>query len=267
MRRPLLAALVWVAASASAAAASPDGLTTQPTVIGIPTAWIQPGGALHVSGDGDHHAGSGIRATAGLGPLAEVDVASDDLLVRCDPCAGAERATTGLQQVSGGFKLGLWEDAWFRHQPALAVGVNAPITSRAGERAAEAYAVASLTVGPLRLHAGASAWSTEHRGADGARLHSGGLRAPRPLAAFEWTPEIYPRNTVSAEIQWVPELGPTAADTGPRWVIMWGMRYRAFAWGNIELGVKHRQGEDLGDAAIMVRVSARIGRGLSFGRL
>ena len=81
MRTHTLLVVVVIAGSATTAAAGPDGLVAAPTVIGVPTAWIQPPGAAHVSGDADHHLGSGVRITKSLGRLAEVDVASDDLLV------------------------------------------------------------------------------------------------------------------------------------------------------------------------------------------
>ena len=47
MRRLVLVVAV-IAGSATAASAGPDGLITAPTVIGVPTAWIQPAGAAHV---------------------------------------------------------------------------------------------------------------------------------------------------------------------------------------------------------------------------
>ena len=265
MRRPALIVVVVLAASATTAAAGPDGLVAAPTVIGVPTAWIQPAAAVHLSGDVDHRLGSGVRLTKSLGRLAEVDVASDDQVQRCNPCAGDTRATQGVQLVSGAFKLAAGEDAWFRHQPAIAIGVRAPITSlddaAVAARATQAFAVASTTWGPVRLHLGASAWATEHRGGDGATIHRGGLRAARPLAGLEWTPEIYPRTTLSTDVQWLPELGPTAAETAPRWLFAWGVRYRAFSWSAIELAVKHREGDSLSDATVTLRLSARLGRG------
>lgn len=259
--RGLVVVVVVLAGAARTAAAGPDGLVAAPTVIGIPTAWIQPAGAAHVSLDADHELASGVRVTKSLGPLAEVDVASDDLVLTCAPCAGDGRLAEGLQQVSGGFKLGVGQDTWFRHQPAIALGVFAPIHARGGARASEAFAVASLRAGPVRLHAGVSTWATEHTGAGGETITSGGLLAVRPLAGVEWTPTIYPRTTLSTDVQFLPELGPTAAETSRRWLFTWGVRYRAFGWGAIELAVKHREREKLDDAAVMLRMSARLGRG------
>ena len=259
--RALLVALVVLAAAPAAAegpAATADGLARAPTVIGVPTAWIQEGGALHVTGDVDHHGSSGVRVTKSLGRLAELDLGADDAVVACDPCTGPMRATEGVQLASAGFKLALWEH---RFRPALAVGVRAPIGPADRARAAEAYAVASKTLGPIRLHVGASAWATEHRLADDTLVRVGGLRTVRPLVGLEWKPVIYPRTTLSADAQFVPELGPTRADTAPRWRFAWAVRYRALSWAAIELAVKHRQGEALGDAAVMLRLSARLGRG------
>jgi hypothetical protein len=261
MRPSALLVTAVIAGSASAASAGPDGLDTAPTVIGVPTAWIQPAGAAHVSLDGDRFLNSGVRVTKSLSSIAEIDVASDDTILTCDPCRGDGRTTEGLQAVSGGFKLAAGEDAWFRHQPALAVGVNAHITARDEARAAQAYAVASTTWGPVRLHAGAQAWATEHRGGDGAAIRRGDLLAVRPMAGLAWTPYIYPRTILQADFQWVPELGPTAAETDLRWLFAWGARYRAFRWGAIEFAVKHREGEKIGDAAVMIRLTARLGKG------
>lgn len=272
--RPLVLLLAAAAIVAGPGAASADdgqdGLLYGPRVITIPTAWIQPELTAHLSGDADFHLDSGARFAVRMGRLVEIDLAADDLLQSCDPCSGLDRATEGVQLGSVGWKLGVWQDAWFRHQPALALGVRVPIAaatpawSDAPPRAAEAFVVASRVIGPLRLHAGLSAWQTEHVGRDGAVIAQGDLLAVRPIAGFEWTPKIYPKTSLAADVQWTPELGPTAGETGRRWLFAWGVRYRAFPWSAIELAVKHRQGDDLSDAAIMVRLMTVLSKKTDF---
>lgn len=271
--RPLVllsAAAALVAAPAAASADDTDGLVHGPRVITIPTAWIQPKVAGHLSGDADLRLDSGGMLAASMGRLVEIDLAGDDLLQICDPCAGRDRDTTGLQLASVGWKLGVWQDAWFRHQPALALGVRVPIDASAPAwtdatpRAAEAFVVASRELGPIRAHAGVSAWQTEHVDRAGATIVTGHLFAIRPLAGLEWTPRIYPRTSIATDLQFVPELGPTRAETGRRWIFAWGIRYRAFPWSAIELAVKHRQGEGLEQAAVMVRLSTVLSKKTDF---
>ncbi|MEZ4403100.1 MAG: hypothetical protein R3B06_23960 [Kofleriaceae bacterium] len=222
-----------------------------PTVLTVPTAFVQPGTSLYLSGGVDHRRGSQVRATASYARLVEVDVGGDSLVHGCDPCAGAARATRAVQTTTAGWKLGL-----ARGSAALAVGVRVPITGSPDARVGQVFTVAGLRLGLARVHLGAAAWATEHRGADGGVVRTRAGAALRPLAGLEWTPTIYPRTTVAADLQWVPELGPTAAATTPRWVFTWGVRYQALAWSDIELTVQHRELDQLGEATVMVRASA-----------
>ena len=251
MRR-LAVSLATVAALASAARGDDEVATQAPTVLAIPTAWIIPRTAVHVSGDVDHRLGSGARATLAYGRLVEVDVGGDGLVTACDVCGGDARAPRPVQQTTAGWKLGVrpWPGV------ALAAGVRVPFGRRGEGRATEAFAVASARLGQVRLHAGASTWATSHRGADGGTLTQGALAGVRPLLGVEWTPDIYPRTTLLADLQWLPQLGPTDAETASRWSFSWGVRYRALRWSAIELGVRHRQDDALGDATVMVRLSA-----------
>lgn len=250
MRR--LAPLAIVAALASGAAADDGGLAAGPTVLAIPTAWTQPRTTLTAALDVDHRGTSGARVTLGYARLVEVDLRGDGELWACDPCAGPTRAVEPVRQPTAGWKLALrpWRDG------AVAAGVRVPLGSRDRVRASEAFVVLSQKLGPLRLHLGASTWASEHRGATGATIARAPTRGVRPLAGLEWTPAIYPRTTILADLQWLPQLGPTAAETAPRWAFAWGVRYRALAWSAIELGVRHRQDDELGGAAVMVRLSA-----------
>ncbi|MBP6847061.1 MAG: hypothetical protein KA201_25095 [Kofleriaceae bacterium] len=244
--------LLIVAALASGAAADDGALGRGPTVLTIPTAWTQPRTSLTAALDGDHRGGSGARITLGYARLVEVDLRGDGELTACAPCAGPARAVEPVRQPTAGWKLALtpWRDG------AVAAGVRVPLGYRERARASEAFVVLSQRLGPVRLHAGASTWASAHRGADGGTVTRGPGASVRPLVGLEWTPEIYPRTTILADLQWLPQLGPTAAETAPRWAFAWGVRYRALAWSAIELGVRHREGDELGGATVMVRLSA-----------
>ncbi len=223
-----------------------------PTVITIPTAWTQPGTALYASLGGDHRFGTSARATVGYARLVEVDVGGDGLVTSCAPCDGTAREATPTQLATAGWKLAVRPTA----RLALAGGLRVPLPGGDGRRAASAFAIASLRLGPAALHAGASTWASRHRGEDGAAIALAPSASVRPLVGLEWTPRIYPRTTLGADLQWLPELGPTPATTGARWSFAWGVRYRALPWSAVELAVRHREGDALGDATVMVRLAA-----------
>ncbi len=143
--------------------------------------------------------------------------------------------------------------------PALVLGVRTTFAARGHEpgraRASELHAVASRVLGPVRVHAGAAVLDGGFgdRGA-GERLDA----QVRPIAGLEWTPSIYPRTSMLADVAWVPRLAPGAL--GLEWVAGWGVRYQALAWGSIELLIRHREDEGLADSTVLVRVHAVVGR-------
>ena len=73
-------------------------------------------------------------------------------------------------------------------------------------------------------------------------------------AGLEITPPQYPKTTLMTDIAYLPLLRQSAPDL--EWAIGWGVRYQALKWGSIELAVRHREGEGLGDSTVMVRVNA-----------
>ena len=250
--RAVVSLLLVLAVAGPAVADDGVASTLAPTVLTVPTAWTQPGTAIYASGDADHRGAASARATLSYARLVDVDVGGDELITTCAVCAGVGRTVTGVRQTTAGWKLSVrpWPGG------AVALGVRVPFGHRDVGRATEAFAVASAQLGPVRLHGGASTWASAHVGADGATIRRRPTAGVRPLAGLEWTPEIYPRTTLLADLQWLPQLGPTVEETGPRWAFGWGVRYRAFAWNAIELGVRHRAGDELGGATVMVRVSA-----------
>ena len=97
-----------------------------------------------------------------------------------------------------------------------------------GERAAQLFAVASVALGPVR-----------------------------PLGGVEWTPAIFPKSTLIADLAWAARVDGATASFG--WVGGGGVRYQALSWGAIELGVQVREGDGLERPVIFVRVNAALG--------
>ena len=54
-----------------------------------------------------------------------------------------------------------------------------------------------------------------------------------------------------------PSAGAVPRAPAPKleWLVSWGVRYQAFAWGWIELAVRHRQAEGLAASTVFVRVN------------
>jgi hypothetical protein len=65
------------------------------------------------------------------------------------------------------------------------------------------------------------------------------------------------------DVAWLPEV----EDAGPRlrWTLGWGVRYQALRWGAIDLLVRQREDQALGDAVVMVRVSGALALGKPLG--
>ena len=61
---------------------------------------------------------------------------------------------------------------------------------------------------------------------------------------------------------------PEVKDAGPRlhWVLGWGVRYQALRWGAIDLVVRQREDQALGDATVLVRLTGALRLGQPFGR-
>jgi hypothetical protein len=76
----------------------------------------------------------------------------------------------------------------------------------------------------------------------------------RPVGGVEWTPPQYPKTTLMGDVSYVPFLRDTVVpEVALEWVAGWGVRYQAFEWSAIELAVRHREDEGLGDSTVMVR--------------
>jgi hypothetical protein len=231
----------------------------------VPTARLQPSGGLYATGGAfvipDRTPMLGVAF--GLGGLADVDLEVHDRLAVClepgtDGCVAESIATP-----TAGFRIGLPERFYGRWQPALALGFRAPIGDReidvAGDpsrfRAARLYAVASSQLGPVELHAGADVWDAEVIDSAGTRqLHDEPLRRRvRPLAGLVWNPSIYPRTHLLVDGSWAPVFD--GDEVTLRWLMSWGVRYQALSWGSIELDVRHREGGDLGDSEVTIRLN------------
>ncbi|TMQ16756.1 MAG: hypothetical protein E6J90_11120 [Deltaproteobacteria bacterium] len=230
--------------AARPAAADPDGAR----VFTVPTAWLLPAGAAGATLGIDHRGDTTAVASFGLG-MAEAEIDQDTDIRGCTDCA---MRPLPLRLGRAAFRLGVRQDAWLPGMPALVLGVRATFAAYdpavPDPRASDAYAVASRDLGIVRLHAGVDALSASVAGRRAAaRL--------RPLAALEVHPPMYPRSSLLGDLAWEPNLDAVhGASLG--WLLGVGVRYQAFAWAQIELAVRARQGEDLGAATVMVRVNA-----------
>lgn len=241
-----------------------------PRVIHAPVGRILPAGKVHATAGanatfGASHRGSGMLAfTAGLADIAELELGVADDVLTCEPCT--DRATRKpVWPLVAGFKMGVNQDTWFRHQPALALGFRTTAGGRelpwtgAGAKIAEAYLAASIDVGfGLRLHGGAAMWASRHYDPSGAAIvMKASGKTIRPFAAFEFTPSNFPRTTLVGDVAWIPELDPAKATL--RWIGGWGVRYQALSWGSIELEVRHREGDGLAGSTVLVRLDGVFG--------
>ena len=247
--RPSLVLAVLLAMAGSAAAEP-----VLPRVITAPTAWLPRAGVVTAT-VGGARAGSGTAIIGvGLG-IASVDVGIDRDVrgcTVCDPDADAYDATS-LWLGRAAFRLGARQDALVRGMPAIVLGVRTTFAARGATfgraRTTEAYLVASRELGGgVRLHLGGALIDAAH----GDREVHLGVTA-RPFAGLEWTPAIYPRTTLLADLAYVPRFAPDAIAL--EWVGDWGVRYDALAWASIELAVRHRENEGLADSNVMVRLN------------
>jgi hypothetical protein len=236
-------------AIASPASADP----ALPRVLAVPTAWLPLSGAVVTSAGVDRHGAGMADIDIGLGGLASVEVGLDS---DARGCTGCEQATA-LALGRAAFRMGVRQDAWFRGAPALVLGLRTTFAARGhdfGEaRVTEGYVVASRVVGPVRAHVGGQITSA----AFGDRTVQLDAR-PSALAGLEWTPSIYPRTSVLADLAWAPQFSPTEIEL--KWLASWGVRYQALPWASVELAVRHRQDEGLGDSDVMIRVNAVLAR-------
>ena len=238
--RPLVIVLLVGLASARAATADP----VPSRVLTAPTAWLPPAGAAIGTAGSDHRGAGSLIVGYGLGGLAAVELGTDTDVRG----GGDDPEARWLGRAA--FRLGARQDAWFAGMPALVVGVRTTFAARGHTygkaRASEAYLVGSRALGPTRVHLGAAAIDG---GFGDTRLGA----TVRPLAGLEWTPPIYPRTSILADVMWVPRLDPDRVRL--EWVAGWGVRYQALSWGSIELAVRHRQDEGLGDSTVLVRLN------------
>ncbi|MCX5748379.1 MAG: hypothetical protein NT062_38490 [Proteobacteria bacterium] len=247
-------AMVVTIAALHATPAAADDLRDRSIghVITAPTAWLPPGGVTATTGL-DHHGGTMLSGTISIGPFASVELGGDSEVRICHGCGDTRPDAIWLGRAT--FKLGASQDQWFVGQPALAFGVRTTFAGKHDTRVAEAFVVASRDLGPIRLHVGASASDgRDERTTAPRRSLRDELRALRPLGGFEWTPGQYPKTSLMGDIAWVPLVEDDAVSA--RYVTSFAVRYQAFAWSSIELGMNYREAEEIGDSTFFVRVNA-----------
>ncbi len=252
-----LIAIGVIASGPGGGVASAD--PTADRVFTAPTAWLPPAnvvigtGVIDLRAVADKRVESTIILGYGLGGLAAVDAGTDTDVRGCsEDCTGAGRPRA-LYLGRASFRLGARQHAWFRGMPALVLGVRTTFAASGrfeDARVTEAYVVASRELGPLRMHVGVAVLD-----AGFAEVEQG--PKARPLAGLEWTPSQYPKTTLMGDVAWMPRL--ESDEAGDRialeWVAGWGVRYQAFTWGAIDLAVRHRQAEELGDSTVMLRMT------------
>lgn len=246
MRTAAAIAGLVVLAVARAAAAEPPPLDH---VVTAPTAWLPQAGTAVGWAGVDHRGAGSIDVGLGLGGIAAVDVGADHDLRACDGCGIGKPSAVALGRA--GFRVGVRQDAWFGGQPAIVLGTRATFAGARGARVSDLYLVASRALGGLRLHVGLDAMDA--RADDRAGEPRLGATV-RPTFGAELTVAQYPRTTLMADLVWVPRVDPGAAG-GVEGLGGWGVRYQAYKWGAIELAVRHRGGEGIADATVMVRVA------------
>lgn len=273
----LFRVLLWVILVGLAgrpATAQPAALPrapTSPRVVHAPTAWLQPARQLHVALGTSHRLAPSASMAFGVGDVAELDLELTDRLVACPGC-GEERDATNLFAASALFKLGVATSAARAWRLGAALGFRRTIATRAvtaGGRDAELAAAQLYLVGGVRwrgpageldAHAGAELFDAAH---GDARITHIAARTLRPVAGLAWTPPPYPRTSLVVDVAWAPEV----KDGPPRlaWAVGWGVRYQALSWGAIELVVRQREDEALGDSTVMVRVAGALSLGKPLG--
>ncbi len=249
MRRILAIAVAAVASLGGAAAADPAPPPAElPHVLTAPTAWLPAAGSVIAMGGLDHTGEPMVDLAYGFGGLAALD-AGVDTDVEAAKVAGGPTSEVPLGRA--GFRMGTRQDAWGL---ALAELVGARVTfSGSGRRVTDVYAVASAKLGAVRVHVGADVIDAK------ASSEAPPLGASvRPTAAVELTPPMYPRTTLLADVAWLPELVGDGVKL--QYAAGGGVRYQALSWGAIELDVRSREGEGLGDTKVMVRLDGVWGR-------
>ncbi len=268
MRASLAITLAVLAIAGRAAAEPPAPSPPVPRVLNVPSAHLQGAGRLFLTAGGslvtERDPFAGI--TFGLGNLADVDLELHDRVGNCNGCTPERRAAASIATPTAGFKVGLPEARLARWQPALALGFRAPIASRQvagpdGERtlrAARMTLMASRTLRPIELHGGAEIWDASARGPAGDLfLHDRPLADRiRPYLGLGWNPSAYPRTWLLADLSFAPVVD--GDDIEMRYTFDWGVRYRWTSWSSVELDVRYRQGDELGDTDVLVRINAAL---------
>ena len=234
----LAVAMVLIAAGTAIADPAPIG-----HVITAPTAWLPPEGSIVGSASLDHRGDGGFRFTYGLGGLAALEIGGDKDLRACDAACAAKPEPKWNGHMA--FTMGVPQ---VDLRPAFALGF-ATTFDKPSLKAVDLHLVTSYRLGGVRGHAGFAL--IESRTGDA----TSGVKV-RPVAGLEITPPQYPKTTLLTDFAYLPLLRQDAPAL--EWTIGWGVRYQALRWSSIELDVRHREGEGLGDSTVMVRVNALV---------
>jgi hypothetical protein len=233
--------------AASALARADDGGPLAPRVYHVPTAWLRPHASVTATVGANHRGGAIAAVVAGLGDIAEVDVAILDHVVACAVCGGDDRETAQTRTATALFKLGLGPGRLARWQPAAALGFRRSLGglerqvggSAFDPELAQIYLVFSWRVSRLELHLGGELWDATSRPGGLALDDLAPSEQVRPFAGASWRSRRYPRTSLLLDVAWVPEL----RDPAPQltWLAGFGVRYQALSWASVELAVRGRE--------------------------
>jgi hypothetical protein len=227
----------------------------EPRLFHVPTAYLAPEwGARASAGLGVH----GSKVGGGNNVDFWGEVATGILKVAdLEVTLGDEIRANGniVTMPTAQFRMGVGEGRLSAWQPALAIGFRRSLATIDGVDAAELWVGASRRISQFTLHVGGDMWDAATRG--GNTLHDGPLAdSIRPFAGLEWRPPWYPRTTILGEWSWVPEIDGRAVDLS--WLAAWGVRYQAFDWLSLDLALRFRENDKLGDTTVFMRFNVAV---------
>jgi hypothetical protein len=229
-----------------------------PQILVAPTGRILPAAIIYTRTTIDTGGGLAGELRVGLGDVAEFGIATTDL-IRSRGAAGGDPERIA-PYVLASFRLGVTENRWFRHQPAIALGFRKSFeTEDAGtkSRIAELHLMVTKKLhDAVAVHVGGTFWDASlktpvegggfveelfhDQGVEKQLRATGGIEV-RPLPDAEilvdvgWAPTFCYDCTLNPKIRLEP-------------ILSWGVRYLVADWIHIEAGVRV---PDIGEANLL----------------
>jgi len=216
MRTALLALVILTGVTEAAA---------EPELVSSPTGYLVPAKAIYARATIDDAGRPSSDARLGLGDVAEFGLDTVDATVSTGAAGRARGASVATadeprRYLAAQFRIGVREDALFRHQPAVALGFRKTFERDVGDtssRLAELHLALSVHAGAaVTLHAGLVLWdaSLERDGEPPTLFHDQGVRDQlRPFGAVEV--RASDRTAFLADLGWTPHLAPGHVSLAP----------------------------------------------------